>query len=770
MRPTTFDELVPEPAVHDALTRARAERAEGADTLLRDLLAQAVTDPAGLCVVAVGGYGRRELSPHSDLDVVLMHAQDVPAERVERVASALWYPLWDRGVALDHAVRDVATTAAAARDDSRVAMGLLDARPVAGDAGLLLALRSQVLADWRREARRRVPQVRALREERLERFGWLAHGAVPDLKESGGGLRDAIVLRALVATWLVDVPHEQVEALRSRLLDVRDALHLAAGRRGDRLGPEFVPDVAEQLGLPRDAAADLELQVRAWGRALAHVAGLTWARLDRALAPGHVRRAPTAPTVVRIADGVGLLGEEVVLTADAAPRTDPHVALRAALEAARRGLPLGTSGARRLARDLGPLPEPWPAGATRTMVDLLTSGAALRAVWEELDVAGVIDHWLPEWAEVRLRGSSSPVHRYTIDRHLLETVVTAAELRREVDRPDLLAVAALLHDIGKGRPGDHSEVGESMARGIALRWGFGAEDADVVARLVRWHLLLPTVATRRDIEDPATVANVAQRVRTPAFLELLLALTEADARSTGPSAWGTWRRSLVHELVARVREHLAGEEVVAPEDYEGLPAGYEFAAARVADQEPGGTTSSALRVGVSPHHGGSLLTVVTADRHHLMADIAGGLALQGLAVRAVRMVTADGTATSWWELERPDLDPATVTERLRPVLAGEADLQRRMSLGSQDAPGRVRLVAGSSSTATVLDVRAADRRGLVWTVCDVIAGHGHAIRSAHLSTYGDQARDVFYVVGARGAPLEPAAAERLRAAVEAALA
>jgi [protein-PII] uridylyltransferase len=164
------------------------------------------------------------------------------------------------------------------------------------------------------------------------------------------------------------------------------------------------------------------------------------------------------------------------------------------------------------------------------------------------------------------------VHRYTVDRHSVETCVLAAEVAREVDRPDLLAVAALLHDVGKGRDGDHSEVGEPMAEQIALRWGFSPADARTVGRLVRWHLLLPNIATRRDIEDPSTAVNVAEIVESEPFLDLLAALTQADARATGASAWSSWRRGLIDGLVAKVRASLDG---TAPEDaeaYGGWPA------------------------------------------------------------------------------------------------------------------------------------------------------------------------------------------------------
>jgi [protein-PII] uridylyltransferase len=398
------------------------------------------------------------------------------------------------------------------------------------------------------------------------------------------------------------------------------------------------------------------------------------------------------------------------------------------------------------------------------MVDLLTSGAGLVPVWDELDYAGVTDHWLPEWADIRLHGSSSPVHRYTIDRHSIETCVKAVEVVRAVDRPDLLAVAALLHDIGKGKPGDHSEVGDAMAVEIAQRWGFEEADARTIGRLVRWHLLLPNIATRRDIEDPATAANVAEIVETATFLDLLAALTQADARATGPSAWSSWRRGLVQGLVAKVHEVLAGGPRTTADSYEGWPS-------TVSIPEIGATTSDDVVLEVENHRGGSLLTFVTRDRSGIMAGIAGGLALLGLEIRSARTATEGDAAFSLWEVTRPDVDVAKVRERLRPVLAGEVDLPARLALDPthDDVPARVTVLPQRSQTATLLEVRAQDRRGLVWTVCTAISDLGQSIRSAHLSTYGAEARDVFYVVDSSGAPLGDGDAEQMRAAVENAL-
>ncbi len=758
--------------ITEELAQRRRDRALEADRRLRQLFTTAVpTDGSdarvgsGLALVAVGGYGRSELSPFSDLDVVLLHDPSIDESFVREVAETIWYPLWDEGVALDHSVRDTAQMRAAAISDHRAAMGMLDARPVAGDAGLVMALRSQVLADWRRDARQRVEDVRSARLTRIERSGWLAHSAVPDLKESGGGLRDSVILRALVATWLIDVPHGESEMLRSQLLDVRDALHETVGRRVERLDAEVIPDVARALGM---GAEELDLHARHLGRRIAHLASLALRRIDDALAPtprkGTFTRA--GPVVLPLAEGVGVLDREVIVTRDANPATDPELALRAAAAAAREGLPISPGSAARLARTMGALPDPWPPTARRHLVDLLTSGPGLLPVWDELDFAGVVDRLLPEWAAIRLRGSSSPVHRFTVDRHSLETCVMAARVKRDVARPDLLAVAALLHDIGKGIDGDHSVVGEPLVVSIAMRWGFDTVDAEVIGRLVRWHLLLPTIATRRDIEDPSTAANVAEIVQTEDFLDLLAALTASDAQSTSPSAWSTWRKGLIEGLVEKV--HLTLDETVRTPDaeaYEGWPIDVPI-------PDHGSTSPSDFTVTVQPHQGGSLLTILTADRPGVMADLAGGLALAGLAIRSARTVTHGDAAVSLWEVSRADVDVVRLSERLRPAMAGELDLQGRLELASiPDAPdSRVRLLDRLSQTATLVEVRAQDRRGLVWIVCDQIASLGLSIRSAHMSTYGDEVRDVFYVVDAHAHPLDSTTAETLRTALATALA
>ena len=471
-------------------------------------------------LVAVGGYGRGELAPGSDLDLVLLHSD---RDAVPALAEKIWYPVWDSGVHLDHSVRTFDEARRLASSDLAVLLGLLDARPVAGDAVVVGRLRSSVLGDWRAAARRRLPELREAWEERGRRAGDLRHDLEPDLKEGRGGLRDLVSLRAVAASWVADRPHRDVDAAVRRLADVRDALQLSTGKTTNVLVLQEQDRVAEMLGL--DDADALLREVGASAAAVTHAADVTWRRALQATRPQRSRFVRGRKPVLRLL-GPGLAEHdgEAVLTAQADPRSDPVLVLRMAARAARAGLPLSTSSVDRIVADSEPLPEPWPETARHLFVDMLGAGPSLVQVWEALDQAGLVARLMPEWDLVRHRPQRNAVHRFSVDRHLLETAVCAAPLVREVARPDLLLVAALLHDIGKGSETegrDHSTVGEPLARQVATRMGFDADDTETLARLVRQHLLLVDTATRRDLDDPITVTGAADVVGDGRTLELL---------------------------------------------------------------------------------------------------------------------------------------------------------------------------------------------------------------------------------------------------------
>jgi [protein-PII] uridylyltransferase len=756
----------------------------------------------GWALLAVGGYGRGELSPRSDLDLVLLHEPGDVTDGVGGLADRLWYPVWDLGLALDHSVRTPAEARKTAADDLKVQLGLLDARHIAGDASLTAGLRSAVLADWRNQAPQRLPALRELCAERAERQGELSYLLEPDLKEARGGLRDATTLRAVAASWLADAPREGLEEARTRLLDARDALHLVTGRATDRLALQEQDQVADALGL-LDADTLLR-QVYEAARRIAYASDVTWREVDRVLRSraarprrrgllGRGRAAGPAPAAERVplAEGVVEQEGEAVLALAAKPDRDPVLPLRAAAAAAQAGLPLSLHAVRRLAAAARPLPVPWPAEAREQLVTLLGAGESTVPVWEALEAEGLVTRLIPDWERVRCRPQRNAVHRFTVDRHLVEAAVQAAGLTRRVNRPDLLLTAALLHDIGKGWPGDHSEAGEVIARDLAARIGFGPADAETLALLVRHHLLLIDTATRRDLDDPETIRTVAETVRDTSTLELLAALTEADALATGPAAWSTWRASLLADLVGRVAGALdtgalpesADSEPTAEEErlaIEAARTGGPVLALHAHTEAEGEGEAGREALGVE-------LLLAVPDRPHLVARAAGVLALHRLTVRAADLrafdpIGAGPVALLSWRVSA-EFGALPEAARLRADLArafdGSLDIEARLAereaayprrRGITPPPPRVTVAPGhTSQTATVLEVRAHDAPGLLHRIGLALAATEVTVRSARISTLGSNAVDAFYVVGKDGSPLPDARAAEVARQVESAL-
>ncbi|MFI5472326.1 [protein-PII] uridylyltransferase [Streptomyces cacaoi] len=761
----------------------RSALAELTDDWLSGLFTAGTEDLKGVSLVAVGGYGRGELSPRSDLDLLLLHDGADP-KAVAALADRLWYPVWDLGLALDHSVRTPAEARKTAGEDLKVQLGLLDGRHLAGDPGLTAGLRTAVLADWRNQAPKRLPELQELCVERAERQGELQYLLEPDLKEARGGLRDATALRAVAASWLADAPREGLDDARRRLLDVRDALHLATGRATDRLALQEQDQVAAELGL-LDADTLLR-QVYEAARVISYASDVTWREVGRVLRSRAVRPRLRAmlgggkPVAERspLAEGVVEQDGEVVLARAARPERDPVLPLRAAAAAAQAGLPLSLHAVRRLAATVRPLPTPWPAEAREQLVTLLGSGQPTIEVWEALEAEGLITRLLPDWERVRCRPQRNAVHIWTVDRHLIETAVRASEFTRRVSRPDLLLVSALLHDIGKGWPGDHSVAGEIIAKDVAARIGFDRAEVAVLSTLVRHHLLLIETATRRDLEDPATVRSVAEAVGSQSTLELLHALTEADALATGPAAWSSWRGSLVADLVKRVAAVLAGDEPDEPDAAAPTAEQERLAIEAVATNSP----VLALRAQTEPPTEdrpaddpeplGVELLIAVPDQEGVLPAVAGVLAMHRLTVRTAELRALDlptGVEGSvlllnWRVAAEYGSLPQAARLRADLVRALDGSLDIAGRLAERDAayprrrgvvapPPRVTVASAASRHATVIEVRAQDAPGLLLRIGRALEDEGLRVRSMHVSTLGANAVDAFYVTGADGAPL-----------------
>jgi [protein-PII] uridylyltransferase len=728
---------------------ARVQRAAALDVWLAELLGLA-TDSDDVTLVAVGGLGRRECAPLADLDLVLLHGgvDGAGSDAVATVAEKLWYPIWDAKLTLDHSVRTLPEALEVAAEDTKAALGLLDARHVAGNPELTARLREAALIQWRQRADHHLPILRELTTQRWRQQGELAFLLDGDLKEARGGLRDVRVLRGVAYAQVSDAWRPPVRAAYTRLLDVRDGLHLVAGRRRDRLLVQDLADVAAMLGVA--GAEALRRRVADDARAIAYAVDDSLRAAERWLAAqkhkgrrtGPVVRAPVAPDVVA-QDGEVVLARAAIL-----PTVDPTLSLRVAAAAARHGLRISPGTLEWLARRCPPLPRPWPEPARVAFAQLLGAGPALVPTWEACDRFGLVTTWLPEWARVRSAPQHNPVHRYTLDRHLIECVASAARYARDVTRPDLLFIGALLHDIGKGLPGDHSVVGVAVAIELAEAIGLGTADALAIGRLVRWHLLLPEVATRRDLGDPQTVRHVADTVGDIETLELLHALSKADAVATGPAAWSAWKERLVADLVDRVRAALVTGSVAPPASPE--PRMSPLAAGPLPAVE------------ITPDR----VVVAAADRLGLLASVAGCLTLHRLDVVSADTATVAGdagpVAVVACRVQPRDTvgpDRQRVATDLRRALLGELDVSAALAArvrstsrlrgggGREAAPPRVFWASEQATDATILELRAADDIGLLYRVAHALELAGANVRAARISTLGSDVVDAFYLLG-----------------------
>ncbi|MCU1455538.1 MAG: glnD [Acidimicrobiales bacterium] len=708
-------------------------------------------------LVAVGGYGRGDLCPGSDLDLLIVSGGGAD---VAALAEATWYPIWDAGMKLGHSVRTPREALSLAADDLDTATSLLAGRHLAGDPTLTAEVVDAAREAWRKRAKRWLAALREAVLTRQERFGDVAFLLEPEIKEGRGGLRDIHSLRWAELARPVLQPGDAalLDEAEDVLLTARVELHRATGRPSDRLTLQDQDTAAASLGIDADA---LMADVSAAARTVAWVADEAWHRVASAQASGLSllgwRSRDRAPGLV-VRDG------EVHLEPSVDPAVAPVALLDVAVLAASKRARPARETLQRLVERAPALSDPWPPAARDRFVELLRRGHDAMPVIEALDQTGLWLRLLPEWEPVRNRPQRTAYHRFTVDRHLLEASANAAALADRVSRPDLLVVGALLHDIGKGRPGDHTEVGMRLITTMATRIGFPPEDVAVLVDLVKLHLLLPEVATRRDLSDDATIEGVAAAVGDPERLALLAALTEADSLATGPAAWGTWKADLVRDLVRKVDQVLLGASANVFADHHDFPDSSHRALLAAGETVVRGT--------------GDTLLLVAPDRSGLLSRAAGALALHGLdvlaadayaesgmAVERFRVVAQLRTPIAWGRVES-DVTRA-VAGRLA-VAARLADRARTYARRPRPglAPPAVVFDDAASNTATVVEVHAPDSIGLLYRVTRAIAELDLDLRTAKVQTLGDQVVDAFYLTHADGSLLTD---PQLRAELERAI-
>lgn len=712
------------------------------DRWLAELFRTQVGEQQGVALAATGGYGRGELSPQSDLDVVLLH--DNRAD-IASLAERLWYPIWDEGVKLGHAVRTSKEALALAEHDLDTATSLLNLRHLAGDARLSARLADGAQTQWRRRARVFLPELAANVDLRHHRAGEVAFLLEPELKEGRGGMRDVHALRwAEAADALPRRSTLDLTSAYETLLAARVELHRYTGRASDRLLLEDQDAVAAALGAT-DADA-LMADIASAARRISWRSDNAWTEISA----GLPRRWPWTRKPKAQPLGEVVVSDAWVALADDTPLGISAV-LGLAVSAARHESAIAPATVERLAEATLTVPVPWPDEVRDRFVALLAEGHRAIPVIETLDQLGILVALLPEWAACRSRPQRNAYHRFTVDRHLCEAAAEAAALTDRVDRPDLLMLGALLHDIGKGYPGDHTEVGMELVSVIGPRMGLTEAETDTLLQLVRHHLLLPDVATRRDIGDVETLRAVAAEVGDVPTLKLLGALTEADSIATGPSAWSGWKAGLVQELVERTALVLEGG------DLRELPRNFPTVEQR--DKMRRGT----VRISGDA----DTLTVMTYDRPGAFSRIAGALSLNALDVLEAAAYSEYGMALSMFRVQ-PEVDRPINWDRVCPdvqrALQGRLALDARLAerIGAYaarttpHAPMRIvepRVLVDNelSSTATVIEVAAVNGIGLLYRITRTLTQLDLDILRAKVQTLGGDVVDSFYVRDRDGA-------------------
>ena len=746
-------------------TRERRERSNESDRYLLSLFTKALEKTGktskGLALAAVGGYGRGELSPGSDLDILILHQEQFSQEILSEFVNNLLYPLWDRK-SVDHSVRTRAQTRDAAESDLKVALGLLDIRLVCGDADLVALVQADNLENWHKNARNRLTELKESLSSRHERSGELAYLLEPDVKEARGGLRDINALRAISLSGIVRVPLERISWAESKLNDIREALHVTSGRNKDRLLFQEQDAVAAKLKY-RDADALMSDVARA-ARSVDYLLEFTWHQIEQKGKDGFGRFL-RKPRTDAVAQNLSVSQREIVIDPHTDFAADPLIGLRAAATAAQLGLPISldsyTSLSNALEENKAVLPNPWPREAREYLISLIGAGEAMIAIFEALDQEEIIFHWIPEWLPLRSLPQRNVLHRHTVDRHMVETAVSAAALTRKVHRPDLLLFCALFHDIGKGSEEDHSLRGERLIAPLAKRVGFPEEDVAIIKLLVKHHLLLSATATRRDLDDPATIQSIVDVIPDLNTLELLHALSIADGEATGSGAWSDWKATLVADLVARVKKAMTGSSTVAKQPV-------------ISAQQLSLAQTGILHVNLEKRENGYSIEIISPDKTGLLSLVAGVLNTSRLDVRSARTKTHGNSAVMKWIVTPEPYAPEVTAEYLRAEIERAfndathieekliARAEAYATIPAIPVPDPVVEIFNDGATeATIIEVRSHDRPGLLFRIGAGITQSKIDIRSAIVTTLGAEAIDTLYVTEISGGPLSTARADEV---------
>ena len=781
-----------------------------------------------LSLMAVGGYGRGELAPGSDLDLLFL----LPYKKTpftENLVEYMLYVLWDLGFKVGHAVRTVGENLKQAQADMTIRTALLESRWLWGDQDLAHDLQTQFRAEVVEGTGMAFVEAKlSERDARHERLGDSRYVLEPNVKEDKGGLRDLHTLY-WIARYLYgvsniqglvdrDLIHDDA-ALRFRkaydfLWTVRCHLHYLTGRADNRLTFDLQQQLAERMGYTdHTGGSAVERFMKHYFLIAKDVGGLT--RIFVAVLEEKERRKPLLrlPAALRrkTLEGFNVEGSRITVQNDDAFSKDPIKLIRIFHVAQENGLDFHPRALELITRSLHLVSDiREDAEANRLFVNVMTFKGGPERILRLMNESGVFGRFVPDFGRVVAQMQFDMYHVYTTDEHTIRAIgilhriensaledelPIASEVVGKVQSRRALYVAVLLHDIAKGRGGDHSELGAQIALSLCPRFGLTEEETETVSWLVQKHLLMSNTAFKRDLDDPKTIVDFCEAVQSPERLKLLLVLTCADIRAVGPKVWNDWKATLLRELYIRADERMSGghstvtldarinraraaladrlsdwpaadrEEFVSsgfPAYWVTYDADTHERHARFIRAAEHGHQDIAVAFNIDKARAVTEMIIYTPDHPGLFAKIAGALALSNVSIVDAKIVTlSNGMALDTFTVQ--DFNGTAITtetklnrikSRVVAALEGRLRLDRELESAEDrlpslshalETPPRVIIDNTASKVYSVIEINGHDRPGFLFDITKMISELALQIGSAHISTYGERVVDVFYV-------------------------
>lgn len=770
----------------------------------------------GWALVALGGYGRRDLCPHSDLDLLLLAENKTTRKEIASVLEEILYPLWDKGFNVSYSVRTIKETTHDAREDFFFRTSLIDARFICGSQPCFDKLISSLQKNrFLKNTKKFISDLLFHTKKRHDKFGDTSYILEPELKEGHGGLRDYQTVNWAVRELSrhgIHVPDiinrkdmEELDQAYDFMIKIRYLLHDLSGRKNDRMYLEYQEVLAETLESPgSDVESSVETFMKLFHRNALVIRSIT----DNFLFSLINLIKPTKRSVNQILDEHFYSAAGQLNFANPGELSEnPQLIMDAFRLLARDDYTLGPA-ARTLIRDSIPLVGNLQnnARAHTAFLHILSSSNARKILTCMLEM-GVLEHFIPEFEKIKGRTIFDLYHTYTVDLHSIMSVSilrelqdTQGEIFSRVHNKDVLYLSAFLHDIGKGYGHSHETVGAKIAGDIALRFGFNDEDAGMVRFLVQNHIVMADLATKRDLSEERIVIEFAQKMKDPQRLSMLYLLTVADSMATGTQGWNEWKEALIRELYAKALRIMEKGIFKDPENTlkfeekwqkliryneEGpgakygvplwsLPQAY-ILYSDLADIKRHMALRNELKdardIKVDVTSGGEhiTLTIITRDRPGLFSMLTGILAINHLEIISAKVFTwLDGVAVDVFKVIPPWKDFSEwdkIVHQFRDAAAGALDLESKISqIKSLKRNGlspvstyqksSLAINNDTSDFFTLIEVRAVNRLGLLYQVARIISGFGLDIHRAFVSRNTDLCSDVFYVVNEVGEKIE----------------